>query len=137
MVDADLVGRKLAVARSRLRDCEKLLARAEEAPAIAERDLGAFYLFLAIQEGIDLAAHWVSDEGWAPPAEAGTAFDVLADHGAIDEELAAAMRGAVGLRNRIAHGYTAIDHERLRREMGRGIDDLRRFLAAVATAAGL
>jgi uncharacterized protein YutE (UPF0331/DUF86 family) len=27
------------------------------------RDLSLFYLFLAIQGCIDLAAHWVSDEG--------------------------------------------------------------------------
>ena len=31
------------------------------------RDLSLFYLVLAIQESIDLAAHWVADEGWGEP----------------------------------------------------------------------
>jgi hypothetical protein len=50
------------------------------------RDLSLFYLFLAIQECIDLAAHWVADEGRGAPDDAGSAFDLLADRGVIDRE---------------------------------------------------
>ena len=34
------------------------------------RDLALFYLFFAIQECVDLAAHWVADEGWMTPDDA-------------------------------------------------------------------
>ena len=43
---------------------------------------------------IDLATHWVADEGLGQPDEAGSAFDVLADHGVIDRDTATALRGA-------------------------------------------
>jgi len=83
---------------------------------IRDRDLAAFYLLLGIQEAIDVAAHWVADAGWGPPDDASSTFDVLADHDVIDRTLAEALHRAVGLRNRIAHGYARIDHARLHAE---------------------
>jgi uncharacterized protein YutE (UPF0331/DUF86 family) len=41
------------------------------------------------------------------------------------------------LRNRIAHGYGDIDHERVREEATDGMKALREFLLAVSNAAGL
>lgn len=137
MVAPDVVARKVATARARLAGAEALAARAREPGDVEARDLATFYIFLAIQEAIDLAAHWASDAGWEPADEAGAVFDVLAGHHAIDRDLADAMRRAVGLRNRIAHGYAAIDHERLFRELADGAGAIRRFLVAAATAAGL
>jgi uncharacterized protein YutE (UPF0331/DUF86 family) len=139
MVRADLVGRKIARAAAWLDDAEPALRWPESqfARDRAARDLALFYLFLAIQECIDLAAHWVSDEGWTPPDDAGSGFDILAERGIIDPELATAMRAASGLRNRIAHGYGLLDHERIHREANHGLPALRRYLAALARAAGL
>jgi uncharacterized protein YutE (UPF0331/DUF86 family) len=92
------------------------------------RDLALFYLFLAIQECIDLAAHWVADQGWAEPDDAGSSFDVLADHGVVSRETATDLRAAVGLRNRIAHGYAMLDYARVHTEAQSGIPALRQFL---------
>lgn len=139
MVQRDLVSRKIARATSWIDDAQSYFARPRDA-FLADakgRDLAAFYLFLAIQECIDLAAHWTSDSGLGPPEEAASTFDVLADKALITREVATGMRGAVGLRNRIAHGYSMLDHGRLYEEAGSGIPTLRRFLLAVATAAGL
>jgi uncharacterized protein YutE (UPF0331/DUF86 family) len=47
------------------------------------------------------------------------------------------LRGAAGLRNRIAHGYADLDHARLHSELAQGVATLRRFLSAVADAAGI
>ncbi len=99
-------------------------------------DLVSFHLQLAIQECIDLAIHAVADEGISPPDEVGSAFDVLADQGILDRELASRMRRAVGLRNRIVHGYD-IDHGRLHEEFAAGVASLRKFLALMAEKAGL
>lgn len=137
MVRAEVVARKVARASAWLADASAILARPHEEYLAdrRQRDLASFYLQLAIQEAIDLAAHWVSDEGWTPPADASATFDVLAERGAIDRDLATAMRAAVGVRNRIAHGYAGVDHARLHAEASSGVADVERFLAAIAAAA--
>jgi uncharacterized protein YutE (UPF0331/DUF86 family) len=139
MVKPDIVLRKLGRARSRLAEAEEILAQ----PATAfladtkGRDLATFYLFLAIQEAIDLAAHWVADDGLGTSEDVAGTFDLLAETGAVEPELADRLRACVGLRNRIAHGYASIDHGRIHEEYQLGIDALRRFLDRVASAAGL
>ncbi|HEX2643743.1 MAG TPA: DUF86 domain-containing protein [Thermoanaerobaculia bacterium] len=139
MVRRDVAGRKIARARS-------WLDRAEARAAVPiedflsdtdGRDLVTFHLYLAIQEAIDLAMHWVVDSGIQPPGDVGSAFDILADQGWIDRDLAERMRSAVGLRNRIAHGYAEVNHERLHAEMVDGVETVRRFLIEVSEAAGL
>ena len=139
MVKPEIVRRKISLAAYRLDKAAGLLSQPPEEFLAdeAQQDLASFSLFLAIQECIDLAAHWISDEGWAPPQETASLFDVLADHQAIERTLAVGLRRAVALRNRIAHGYSSVDHERIQAEYQTGIADLRRFLALVANEAGL
>ena len=139
MVRPDVAARKIARASAWLDDAEAILSRPVEelAAAAKDRDLAAFYLFLAIQESVDLAAHWVADAGWMVPDDAASTFDVLADRAAIDRGLATSLRLATGLRNRIGHGYALLDHRRLHAESQEGIPALREFLTAVATTAGL
>jgi uncharacterized protein YutE (UPF0331/DUF86 family) len=139
VVRRDVAGRKLARAGRWLDDAERILSRSVEdlSRDPASRDLAAFYLFLAIQECIDLAAHWVADDGLAPPEDAASTFDVLAERGLIEPETAEALRAAAGLRNRIAHGYANIDYERVHAEAREGVKFLRVFLLAVAKGAGL
>ncbi len=137
MVSRDVAAAKVGRARAWLNDATTLLEQPLETflSIPTKRDVSLFYLFLAIQECIDLAAHWVADEGWGQPDTAGSAFDILADRGSIERETATALRAAAGLRNRIAHGYALLDYERVHREARTGLVPLRRFLAAVATAA--
>jgi uncharacterized protein YutE (UPF0331/DUF86 family) len=139
MVRRDVAAARIARAQAWLSDAEAILGRPPE-DFVADRsgrDLALFYLFLAIQECIDLAAHWVADEGWMPPDDAGSTFDVLADHGVITRPTADALRGAAGLRNRIAHGYAMVDYRRVQQEARPGLPALRAFLDAVARGAGL
>ena len=139
MVRPDVAGARVARALAWLTDAEALLGRsaADFVSDRSGRDLALFYLFLAIQECIDLAAHWVADEGWMPPDDAGSTFDVLADHQVIERSTAEALRSATGLRNRIAHGYAMVDYARVQVESRQGVPALRSFLDAVARTAGL
>ena len=139
MVRPDVVAAKVGRARAWLNDAAlSLLGQQEVYLADPQRrDLALFYLFLAIQECIDLAAHWVADAGWAEPDDAASAFDVLAERGVIERETATTLREAAGLRNRIAHGYAMLDYVRVHREAQDGIPALRAFLAALTTAAGV
>lgn len=139
MVRPDVVASKVARARTWLNDAaQRFDAPLEQFRSdVQGRDLALFYLFLAVQECIDLAAHWVADEGWGEPDDAGSSFDMIAARGAITTDVATALRGATGLRNRIAHGYAQLDYDRVHREAHVGIPAMRNFLASVATAAGL
>jgi len=134
MVKPDVARRHLARATARLEQAAALVERplGDFLDDVQGRDLASFYLLLAVQEAVDLAAHWVSDAGWPSPPDAGSTFDLIADRGGIDRDLATRLRAAVGLRNRIAHGYDDLDHERLHREFVEGAAALRRFFAAVA-----
>lgn len=139
MVNVDLVARKLARTRRWLADAE---ARFELPPDdfranVEARDLATFYLFLAMQKTIDLAAHWVADAGWDAPDDAGGAFDALAARGAIGHDLAGQLRAIVGVRSRIAHGYATLDHDRLHEEAAAGILTMRAFLVLMANEAKL
>jgi uncharacterized protein YutE (UPF0331/DUF86 family) len=139
MVRPEVAAARVARAQAWLSDAEGLLAVPPD-EFVADRkgrDLALFYLFLAIQESIDLGAHWVADEGWAPPDDAGSTFDVLADRGVIARPVADGLRAAAGLRNRIAHGYAMLDYRRVQEESRAGIRPVRLFLEAVASAAGL
>jgi uncharacterized protein YutE (UPF0331/DUF86 family) len=139
VVRREVVAAKVGRARAWLNDAVSALQNPLETflSDPKTRDLSLFYLFLAIQKCIDLAAHWVAVEGWGEPDDAGSAFDLLADRGVIDRETATALRAAAGLRNRIAHGYALLDCERVHREAGAGMRPLRKFVDAVAAAAGV
>jgi uncharacterized protein YutE (UPF0331/DUF86 family) len=139
VVRRDIAGARIARASTWLDDASRILNRPadEFVAATGNRDLALFYLFLAIQECIDLSAHWVADAGWGAPDDAGSTFDVLAERQSIDRDLADQLRLAAGLRNRIAHGYAMLDYGRVHAESQAGIPALRRFLAAVAREAGL
>jgi uncharacterized protein YutE (UPF0331/DUF86 family) len=139
MVKVDVVRRKVTAALTRISRAESALALPAEVFLTDEtsKDLASFNLFLAIQECIDLASHFVADEDWGPVDDAASAFDLLADHRVIDRGLAEKMRSAVGLRNLIAHGYSLVDHQRIQDGYHEGVAELRCFLAAVAERAGL
>jgi uncharacterized protein YutE (UPF0331/DUF86 family) len=138
VVHREVVAAKVGRARGWLTDCAATFSEPVDAFVgdRVRRDLALFYLFLAIQECIDIAAHWVADQGWGDADEAGSAFDIFADHAVISRQTATALRAAAGLRNRIAHGYAMLEHERIHAEAQAGIPALRTFLVAVASAAG-
>lgn len=139
MVQRDVVAQKVATAHARLEAAARIFSRPRKEFTAAEkdRDLAMFYLFLAIQECIDLAAHWVVDEDWGPPEDAGGSFDLLRDKGILEPDLAVALRAATGLRNRIGHGYGLLDPERTYDEFPEGAEAVRRFLTIAAETAGL
>jgi uncharacterized protein YutE (UPF0331/DUF86 family) len=99
-------------------------------------DLASFRLFLATQECIDLLAHWIAGEDWDPPTDTASAFGLLADHAAIDQDLATRLHKVVELRDRISHGDFE-DRAHLQGEYRAGVASLRRFLTAVAEKAGV
>ena len=120
---------KTAVIRNavlRIREILPATAEALRADRTA-REVITLNLFVAIQESLALATHWLADGGWMVPGKYGEVFLALADHRIIDPELAKRLVSASGLRNLIAHQYSAIDVNRLHAIASTSLDDLLRF----------
>jgi uncharacterized protein YutE (UPF0331/DUF86 family) len=128
----------LAVKTAALRDAvsrirEVLPARLDDFVANrTAREIVTLNLFLAVQEAIALATHWLADEGWQVPQSHGDAFTALAAHDVIDATLASRLRAAAGLRNLIAHQYGVIDFRRIFEIAAGELDDLVRFCQQLA-----
>ncbi len=103
---------------------------------VDRQDALSMSLLVAIQDALDIALHIASDEGWGVPASYGEAFTLLADHGAIEQTLAAELAAMAALRNRLAHGYASVAAERVWNELPAGLASLDAFAAAMARHLG-
>ena len=99
------------------------------------REIVILNLFVALQECLSLATHWLADGGWVVPGSYAEVFLALADHGIIKRHLARQLAAASGLRNLIAHQYGAIDVNRLHSIASTGVDDLLEFCRELARRA--
>lgn len=138
MVDKVILAAKVAAIRDATQRIRTVLPPTADAFLAdrTSREVVTLNLFLALQESIALATHWLADEGWDVPQTHGQAFSALAERGVIDAELATRLRAAAGLRNLIAHRYAAIDFRRLFAIASEDLEDLERFCRQLAERAG-
>ena len=137
MVDKAVLAGKLAAIR------DAVIRVREVIPASAEafrqdrtaREVVTLNLFIALQETIALAAHWVADQGWSVPQSHGEVFTVLGERNVIDDDLARRLCAAAGLRNLIAHQYGVLDTDRIFAIASSDLDDLHVFCQQIATRA--
>ena len=92
-------------------------------------------LFVALQECLSLAIHWLADEGREVPETYAGAFRALAQSDVLEHDLAARMAAAAGLRNLIAHRYGALDWTLIHDVASNHVEDLLRFCDVLADAA--
>ena len=137
MVDSAVLARKLSAIRDAIARIAEVLPPSVETfrSDRTAREVVTLNLFLALQEAIALATHWVADEGWGVPQTHGEAFTMLADRGVIERELALRLRGAAGLRNLIAHQYGVVDVDRIFAIASSGLGDVRAFCQQLAQRA--
>ena len=98
------------------------------------REVVVLNLFVAVQECLSLATHWLADEGRSVPATYAGVFRALADHRLIGPDLASRMAGAAGLRNLIAHRYGELDWERVHDIGSHHVADLLEFCESLRRA---
>lgn len=129
MVDRRVIAAKIAAVRDAVTRIREVLPATVDAFAgdRGTREIVTLNLFVALQESIALATHWLADEGWSVPQTHGETFTSLADHGVIDHDLAGRLRAAAGLRNLIAHQYGVIDVARVHHIAANDVGDLLRF----------
>ena len=129
MIDRPVVARGIAAvhdAAARIR--ETLPAEPEDLAADrTKREVVVLNLFVAIQECLSLATHWLADEGRSVPATYGEVFRALAEHHVIHPGLASGMAAAAGLRNLIVHRYGDLDWERVHEVGTHHLSDLLEF----------
>lgn len=138
MIDHSILARRVAAVRDaaeRIREVRPAQLEAFVADRSA-REIVTLNLFVALQECLSLASHWLADEGWEVPGTYAEVFRVLAERNVLDHDLAARMAEAAGLRNLMAHRYGALDWTRIHDIASHHIEDLLRFCDALVDAAG-
>ncbi len=92
-------------------------------------------LLEAIQIVIDVSCHLVSEKNLGVPATYAECIELLCRAGLLDNDLAEAVLGMVGLRNVLVHEYVSIDLRRLYGLLHR-LDDFRSFVKQVSPHIG-
>jgi uncharacterized protein YutE (UPF0331/DUF86 family) len=134
MIDRAVLAQRIAAIRDAVERIRDELPATPEALASdrTAREIVVLNLFVAVQECIAIATHWLADDGRDVPSTDGAVFRALAEHGAIDPALASRMATAAGLRNVIAHRYAALDWARIHDVASSDLDDLVAFCQAMA-----
>jgi uncharacterized protein YutE (UPF0331/DUF86 family) len=138
MVDQRVVAARVAAIRDALNRVAQTLPA--EVNALANdrtaREVVVLNLFVALQESVALAAHWLADDGLDVPDTYREIFLALAEHHRIPPELARRLAAAAGFRNLVAHRYGALDIARVHEIATDGPGDLLQFCALASRAAG-
>jgi uncharacterized protein YutE (UPF0331/DUF86 family) len=132
MVDETVAAAKIAAIRDavdRIRATLPETVRAFEEDRTA-REVVILNLFVALQECVSLATHWLADAGQRVPASYREIFLALAESGVIPAELA--RRLATAFRNLVAHQYGVVGPARVHAMATTGLDDLLEFCSVVS-----
>ena len=110
------------------------------AAALAEdrtaREVVVLNLFVALQECLDLATHWLADDGREVPQSYREVFLALARNAVVPTDLAERLARASGFRNLVAHRYGVLDPALVHSIASHDLGDLEEFCAVLAARAG-
>ncbi|TSA49846.1 MAG: DUF86 domain-containing protein [Nitrosomonadales bacterium] len=110
-MDREVVEQKLESLRRCLRRIETKRPP-DAATLIADIDLQdiiSLNLSRAVQISVDIGAHLIAGMEVPPPDTMGQTFDLLAQEGVLNNELANSLKKAVGFRNIAVHNYENIN----------------------------
>jgi uncharacterized protein YutE (UPF0331/DUF86 family) len=89
-------------------------------------------LFVALQECVSLATHWLGDAGQKVPGSCREIFPALAESGVLSVELARRLAAAAGFRNLVAHQYGVVEPARVHAMATEELDDRLEFCNGVS-----
>jgi len=137
VVDAFVLARSLADLRDAVARIRSVLPA--EPPAFERdrtaREVVVLNLFVALQNCLTIATHWLADAKLDVPAGYREVLFALRDRGVIAADLCDRLAAAVGLRNLIAHRYGVLDWRRVHEIAVTRLDDLLQFADEVERAA--
>ncbi len=134
MIDREIVATRLSKLRQALRKLKVLAAEPRENYLASETDqaLAEHFLRLALEAMLDTGNHIVAARGLRKPLQLREIPLILAENRLIPSVLGDRLARAAGLRNRLVHGYTDIDHRILFSLLRENLADLEAFAAAAA-----
>lgn len=134
-MDNELIEQKLEPLRRCLQRIQEKCPSSAEALAtdFDLQDIVALNLTRAIQLCVDIGAHLIANKDTPPPNTMGQTFDVLAELGVINTELATRMKKAVGFRNIAVHNYEAINWQIVHAIATSHLDNFKDFAQAVVS----
>jgi uncharacterized protein YutE (UPF0331/DUF86 family) len=137
MVDKVVLAARIASIRDAVARTRSVLPADADALAAdrTAREVVVLNLFVALQDTIALAVHWLADEGVAVPPTYADVFRRLAERHVVPADLAQRLAAATGFRNLIAHQYGALDWVRVHAIASARLDDLLAFCDALARRA--
>jgi uncharacterized protein YutE (UPF0331/DUF86 family) len=129
-MDREVVEQKLEFLRRCLRRIETKCPTdaATLAMDLDLQDIVALNLSRAVQICVDIGAHLIAGMEVPPPDTMGQTFDLLAQAGVLDKELASNLKKAVGFRNIAVHNYESINWSIVQYHLG----DFAEFAKVVA-----
>lgn len=137
MVDKALLATKVAAIRDAVARIRAMLP-SEPAAFVSDRtarEVVVLNLFVALQEALALATHWLADEGRTVPQSYRDVMLALGEQAVVSPELAARLAAASGLRNLVAHQYGVLDWNRIYEVASLRLDDLLEFCESLSRAA--
>jgi uncharacterized protein YutE (UPF0331/DUF86 family) len=137
MVDRVLLAAKIAAVRDAVARIRTVLPADRDAFAAdrTTREVVVLNLFVALQECLSLATHWLADEGMDVPQTYGDVFRRLGEQTVVPLDLSTRLAAASGFRNLVAHQYGTLDVARVHEIALHGLDDLLAFCDRLATLA--
>lgn len=137
MVDKTIVAAKVAAIRDavdRVQDVLPPEATSFEADRTT-REVVILNLFVALQETVSLATHWLADAGLDVPGSYREIFLALAERAKLPRDLAQRLASAAGFRNLVAHQYGVLDPARVHAIAATELGDLLDFCELVSREA--
>ena len=137
MVDKSVLAARLASVRDAVTRIRSVLPK-DEAAFLADRtarEVVLLNLFVALQDILSLATHWLSDDGEVVPQSYRDVFRLFGERGVIPDDLAKRLASAAGLRNLVAHQYAVIDWQRIHEIASLHLGDLLLFCETLARRA--
>jgi uncharacterized protein YutE (UPF0331/DUF86 family) len=131
MTDLDLVLKKLAFIETCLMELRTLSKPESLEVDVKERRFVEHTLQLCLQAIQDVASHIVADERLGEPSTNQQLFRLLECAGWVDAPLADTLRAAIGFRNVLVHGYTAVDLDIVRDVLANRLGDISSFVDVV------
>ena len=133
-MDREVIEQKLESLRRCVRRIEaKCPADAETLAAdIDLQDIISLNLSRAVQISVDIGAHLIAGMEVVPPDTMGQTFDLLAQEGVLNNELASSLKKAVGFRNIAVHNYESINWGMVHSIVKYHLADFSEFARAVA-----
>jgi uncharacterized protein YutE (UPF0331/DUF86 family) len=131
VTDAELILKKLAFIETCLAELRSLARPERLAADVKERRFVEHTLQICIQAAQDIASHIVSDQRLGEPNTNLALFDLLTRAGWLSEPTAKVLRAAVGFRNVLVHGYTAVNVDVVRDVLERNLADIEQFVKEI------